>query len=44
MMLYTSMKEIWQDVLDMSDRKIKEQFRDEFFVLVKAAKERKDGK
>ncbi|HPJ70965.1 MAG TPA: helix-turn-helix domain-containing protein [Candidatus Mcinerneyibacteriales bacterium] len=44
MMLYTSMKEIWQDVLDMSDRKIKEQFRDEFYVLVKAAKERKDGK
>ena len=44
MMLYTSMKEIWQDVLDMSDRKIKEQLRDEFYVLVKAAKERKDGK
>ena len=42
MMLYTSMKEMWQDVLDMSDRKIKEGFRDEFYILVKAAKERKD--
>ncbi len=42
MMLYTSMKEMWQDVLDMSDRTIKEGFRDEFYILVKAAKERKD--
>ncbi|HDS02169.1 MAG TPA: TetR/AcrR family transcriptional regulator [Firmicutes bacterium] len=42
MMLYTSMKEMWQNVLDMSDRKIKEGFRDEFYILVKAAIERKD--